>query len=215
VTRLLDLLPELAWIGRRLPSIRPSWRGLALAAALTGLFAISAVGLGGTSRPASATDAVPASGSLATQSAAPADLGLSAAASTLGGAADGGFGSPFDIAGKVVLVVVLLILTLRLLNRFSGGTNSRTARMTVLESRPLAQRATVYLIAVGERRLVVGLTPTGLVSLAELSADELPEAADIVDANAPQDAGDPAGLHSFERFIRGAADLARGRAPIR
>ena len=42
-----------------------------------------------------------------------------------------------------------------------------------IPARPLAPKASLHLVAIGDRRLVVGLTPSGMVSLAELDASEL------------------------------------------
>jgi hypothetical protein len=54
-----------------------------------------------------------------------------------------------------------------------AGTAKRGGRLEVLESRALAPKASLHLVAIGDRRLVVGLTPSGMVSLAELDAAEL------------------------------------------
>ena len=45
-------------------------------------------------------------------------------------------------------------------------------RMEVLESRTIAPKASLHLVAIGDRRLVIGLTPSGMVSIAELDAAE-------------------------------------------
>ena len=203
MTRLSELLGDLAGTGGRLRATWPSGLMLAVAAALIGLVVLAAAGLGGASHAGLATDQAAGSGGFAASSAGNGDLGSGL-----------GLGTIADVAGKAILVIVLLVFTLRLMHRFSTAANPASARLVVLESRPLAQRATVYLIAIGERRLVVGLTPTGLVSLAELAADELPEADDADAPVEPARGGQLAG-GTFERLVRAAADLARRGGTVR
>ena len=112
-----------------------------------------------------------------------------AAASTapsIVGSAWGGAGGIdlLDLITKGALVLVLLFITLRVLGRMqSAGGPRRGGRLNVLESRPLASKASLHLVAVGDRRLVVGLTPNGIVALAELDAAEL-ETAEAGEAEA-------------------------------
>jgi flagellar biogenesis protein FliO len=97
-----------------------------------------------------------------------------AGAAAAGSVWDGGMGfDVIDLAWKCGLVVVLLFITLRVLGRMQATGKRPGGRLEVLESRPLASKASLHLVAIGERRLVVGLTPNGMVSLAELKADEL------------------------------------------
>jgi flagellar protein FliO/FliZ len=136
------------------------------------------------------------------------DAVVSPAAEAGGALGTGDMPSLVDLAGKGLLVLALLLITMRVLRRFSSAGRSGPARMVVLESRPLAQRATLHLVAIGERRLVIGLTPSGLVSLAELGADELPEQAPDVDAVGGAPAADPTASQPTHRFVRVLADLA-------
>jgi flagellar biogenesis protein FliO len=78
-----------------------------------------------------------------------------------------------DLAIKCVVVVGLLLITLRVLGRMQAAGPRRVGHLQVLESRALASKASLHLVAVGDRRLVVGLTPSGMVSLAELKAEEI------------------------------------------
>jgi flagellar protein FliO/FliZ len=78
-----------------------------------------------------------------------------------------------DLVVKGLLVIVLLYITLRVLRRFQTGGASVGSRIRVLESRTIGPKATIHLVAIGDRQLVVGLTPGRLVTLAELSADEI------------------------------------------
>lgn len=84
----------------------------------------------------------------------------------------GGLNWP-DLITKGAIVLVMLFITLRVLGKVGTGTTKRGGKLEVLESRPLAPKASLHLVAIGERRLVVGLTPSGMVSLAELDASEL------------------------------------------
>ena len=88
------------------------------------------------------------------------------------GDATGGLNLP-DLIAKGTIVLAPLFITLRVLGRAGAGTSKRGGRLEVLESRPLAAKASLHLVAIGDRRLVVGLTPSGMVSLAELDAAEL------------------------------------------
>jgi flagellar biosynthetic protein FliO len=78
-----------------------------------------------------------------------------------------------DLITKVTIVLALLFITLRFLGKMGAGAQKRGGRLQVLESRTLAPKASLHLVAIGDRRLVVGLTPSGMVSLAELDAAEL------------------------------------------
>jgi flagellar biogenesis protein FliO len=128
------------------------------------------------SRPGSAAAALGLGSGPAATSVAPPAQPTAQATSTVPA-----FGGPtasvdlFDLAGKGILVLGLLFITLHLLRRVQAGPAAGSAHLTVVETRPLAARASIHLVAVGERRLVVGLTQAGMVALAELGADELPE----------------------------------------
>jgi len=113
-----------------------------------------------------------------------------------GGDAIGGVDWP-DLVLKGVIVLALLFITLRVLGRTSAGAPKRGGRLEVLESRALAPKASLHLVAVGDRRLVVGLTPSGMVSLAELDATELETEAAGAQTEDPSPAGDSFGLASL------------------
>jgi flagellar biosynthetic protein FliO len=104
-----------------------------------------------------------------------------------------------DLLIKGTIVLALLFITLRVLGRTGAGAPKRGGKLEVLESRPLAPKASLHLVAIGDRRLVVGLTPSGMVSLAELDAAELEtETAANPAADAVAAAGDPAAMPSFD-----------------
>jgi flagellar biogenesis protein FliO len=90
----------------------------------------------------------------------------------------GGF-NLLDLGAKCGIVLALLFVCLRVLGRIQSPAARTGAMMKVLETRQLAAKASLHLVAVGERRLVVGLTPAGMVALAELDADELTDPAAV------------------------------------
>jgi flagellar biogenesis protein FliO len=113
-----------------------------------------------------------------------------------------------ELGTKGLIVIALLLITLQLLRRAQRGSQPAGARLVVLESRPLGSKATLHLIAVGDRRLVVGHTPTGLVALAELGAEELPDPLPVAEAGTPDDlAGVPAAPRSFADIVAGLVGL--------
>lgn len=119
-----------------------------------------------------------------------------------------------ELGAKGLIVIVLLLITLQVLRRAQGGSRPAGARLVVLETRPLGSKATLHLVAVGDRRLVVGHTPTGLVALAELSAEELPDPLPLAAEGTTDDlAGGPAAARSFADSLAGLAGLA-GRKDV-
>ena len=152
--------PTAASTGAEVPSgaTQPSSRARAIRriATVVGIAAILFVAAVGAMRP------MPAAGAAATG----ATSGL-AGADPLGGL------NFVDLAAKAIVVVALLVITLRVLGRMQATGPKKNGRMKVLESRSIAPKASIHLVAVGERRLVVGLTPSGMVSLAELDSAEL------------------------------------------
>ncbi len=140
------------------------WLGLGLLALVAGVGLLHSPGSASAGELFAASP-VPSAGPLATASAL--DPGWSG----------GGLGIDlFDLAWKCELVLALLFVTLRVLARVQGTGQPRRGALNVLESRTLAPKASLHLVAVGERRLVVGLTPGGMIALAELDAAELPAA---------------------------------------
>jgi flagellar biosynthetic protein FliO len=128
-----------------------------------------------------------------------------------GGDAIGGVDWP-DLVLKGTIVLALLFITLRVLGRTSAGAPKRGGRLEVLESRALAPKASLHLVAVGDRRLVVGLTPSGMVSLAELDATELETEAAAAAAEDSSAAGDAFGLAGPAGRRGGAAQPTLGPA---
>lgn len=89
---------------------------------------------------------------------------------------------PVGLAGKAVIVAALLYLALHGLRRLQAGSRAQSRRLEVVESRALGPKASLHLVAIGDRRLLIGLASGGIVGLAELDAAELemsaPEAAE-------------------------------------
>ncbi len=127
----------------------------------------------------------------------PGATGASASSSAWSSGDPTGLNWP-DLVTKGLIVLVLLFITLRVLGKVGNGTTKRGGRLEVLESRTLAPKASLHLVAIGDRRLVVGLTPSGMVSLAELDATELAEA-DEITSTAGGTATDPGELGGAAR----------------
>jgi flagellar biosynthetic protein FliO len=137
-----------------LPGPRVAWLAIGVG--------LGVVALIGALLPLSAAGAGPAAAALTAQT--PADAGSVAGL--------GGF-DLLDLGTKSAVVLGLLFVCLRVLARLQGPARKPGTMLAVLESRPLAAKASLHLVAIGDRRLVVGLTPSGMVSLAELDAAEL------------------------------------------
>jgi flagellar biogenesis protein FliO len=116
-----------------------------------GIAAIAAIAIGGALLPAPA----PAAGS-------PASYGMV------------DIGTVVRVVGSTVAVVALLIVSLRLLKRAGLGSTPRgAAHLRLLETLPLGERRVLYIVAIGERRLIIGASPTGMSAIGEAGADEI------------------------------------------
>jgi flagellar biogenesis protein FliO len=114
----------------------------------------------------------------------------------------------FDLGAKTALVLVLLFVTLRVMRRVQGTAPAKgSGTLSVLESRPLGAKTQLHLVAVGDRRLVIGQSPAGLVALGELDAAELPAVEPVRDPWAKRDARDA----DPELQAQVAHELATGR----
>jgi flagellar biogenesis protein FliO len=168
LTRVLDRVLAAAPVQlRRRPALAVAIGAGILAAVVTAIGGrLSTVpgATGSAAQPAGSTSALEAlGGGLGGASGASAQLPGGATASI----------DVMDLIVKGVLVVILLFITLRVLRRYQTGGSPAGARIRVIESRTIAPKATLHLVAIGERRLVVGLTPGRLVTLAELGPDEI------------------------------------------
>ncbi len=72
----------------------------------------------------------------------------------------------------IILLVLLIVswLVKRLLNKRVEQTNL-SSEIQVLEKRYLNPKAAIYLVKIGNRNIVVGESPAGLVNLGEARAD--------------------------------------------
>jgi flagellar protein FliO/FliZ len=152
--------------------------GLALAIA-AGAASLSSRDAGQGNR--SALDALAAVAPVANGAATAADAGPGSA--LLGGAIN-----PVDLIVKGALVVLLLFVTLRVLRRVQGGSVPADARIRVIESRTLGAKTQLHLVAIGARQVLIGATPGRLVTLAELSAEEVEAAGRLAPAASPRSA---------------------------
>ena len=124
----------------------------------------------------------------------------STSATPAGGAA-GQIATGADIVGavlKTVAVCLFALMALKLLRRAGVGTPTEgDGLLRVIETKGIGPRLQVSLIAVGDRRLIVGVSAGSITPIAEFDAAELePAAAAIADA-AP--AAPPA---EFEELLR-------------
>lgn len=225
---------ELASLGRR---VVPNRRvAMLVGLALVALFALGGMAgaaepkpaersaleaFGGAPSPASSAGAAAVLASSApVAAAAPAGApaastatGLPPAATTPTSLADDpAFRGPdlLDLGAKTVLVLALLFITLRVLRRVQGAGPARGSGMlAVLETRPLGAKSQLHLVAIGDRRIIVGQSPAGLVALGELDAAELPVAEPVRDPWTRRDARDD----DPELEAQAAQELASGRRP--
>lgn len=117
----------------------------------------------------------------------------------------------------VALSLVLLLAywcTRFLLPRLQGAQTGRTQAMRIVERLPLGMRSSLFLVKVGERCFLVGLTPGGMQGLAEFPADELPpecsELPDVPDF-AEMLAKSRAGAQKFREQLAGQVERVRER----
>jgi flagellar biosynthetic protein FliO len=79
-----------------------------------------------------------------------------------------------DLAWKLVVVVVLAYGVLALLRRYSlvGLPGQRRGALQVQEAITLAPNRALYLVRAGNRRLLLGVTPSQITLLTELAPEE-------------------------------------------
>ena len=177
-----DEVHDLGRLARRLGAGR---RTLIVGVAVLAVLALG--GIAGAAEPdpgnRSALDAWTATGTAAPTVAPAASSAVAPAASastglpadTLG--ASPAFTGPnvLDLVTKGALVIVLLFVTLRVLRRVQrGGRTSGAGLLDIIETRALGPKVQIHLVAVGDRRFLVGQSAQGLVSLGELDSAELP-----------------------------------------
>ena len=95
-----------------------------------------------------------------------------------------------DLFLKLGIVVALAYASLAVLKRYTVGATRATSLLQVLDSTTLAPNRSVYVVRVGEKRLVLGVTQHQISTLAELE----PEAPSADPAELTPDAY-PVGTH--------------------
>lgn len=80
------------------------------------------------------------------------------------------------IIGSVVLVIAVLYASMygmKVLSRRAGGGDLKKDAITVLQRRYIAPKKAIYVVSVGSRAMVVGVTDAQISHLADLSEDEM------------------------------------------
>jgi len=86
-----------------------------------------------------------------------------------------------NLTGALAIVVVLIIVTALLMRRTRwGGAIGSEKSLTVRQSVTLGQRERVVIVEVGERRLLLGVTPGGISLLTELESPQAEESERVV-----------------------------------
>jgi flagellar biosynthetic protein FliO len=76
-----------------------------------------------------------------------------------------------DLFLKLGIVVALAYASLAVLKRYTVGATRATSLLQVLDSTTLAPNRSVYVVRVGEKRLVLGVTQNQISTLAELEPE--------------------------------------------
>jgi flagellar biogenesis protein FliO len=159
-----------------------------------------------------APSALPAASSATTEAAAQpvasAAPALSPSGSTAVTSPTAGI-DPIDLILKTVLVAGLVVLGLRFLKRIQNGKPGSGDGIVILETRPLAPKATLYVVGVRGRQLVVGLTPAGLTTLTEFAEPAAPTAQPANGVAAALDAGRPLAVPAGTRAASMAPALEK------
>lgn len=104
----------------------------------------------------------------------------------------------FRMLGSLALVIALLVALLWALRKFQGKMNSQNAgrRLQIIESLSVGTRQKVALIRVGEREVLIGISPTQINGIASWPDGTLAPA-DSLDSSHPHhvlDAHAPGGV---------------------
>lgn len=97
------------------------------------------------------------------------------------------------LAGACVVIALVLalvrLIALRIGGPVAAGSVGRARLITLLETTCLPGAAALHLVRIGQRYVVLGRTPSSLVTLAELSAEEIARG-----SSAPRDVDRPSPL---------------------
>ncbi len=94
-------------------------------------------------------------------------------------------GLGFKVAGSVILVIGVLYFAMYAIRRFSPRLKARSIRkdaITVLDKKAIAPKKAIYIIGIGKRAMIVGVTDTQITHLVDLSEEEL-ESLKVTDAD--------------------------------
>jgi flagellar biogenesis protein FliO len=97
-------------------------------------------------------------------------------------------GMALRVIGSVVLVIAVLyagMFAMKVLSHRATGGNLKKDAISVLQRRYIAPKKAIYVVKVGTRAMVVGVTDAQINHLADLSTDEL----ETIKATEPEKAG--------------------------
>jgi flagellar biosynthetic protein FliO len=119
------------------------------------------------------------------------------------------------VTASLVVVVALAVLAARFARK--AGVRGGSAGLRVVERTGLSREASVAVVEVGGRGLVVGITSQGVSLLTELTAAELAAATSPSPATVSPSGALPAGAESPQRIVvrpeRRALGTRPGRSP--
>jgi len=85
-------------------------------------------------------------------------------------------GAVVKVVSSVALVIAVLyggVYLTRLVSRRTGAGSLKPDTISVLHKRHIAPKKAIYVLAIGSRAMVVGVTDTQISHLADLTADEV------------------------------------------
>ena len=85
-------------------------------------------------------------------------------------------GMALRVIGSVALLVGILYFGMHVMKSFSGKTNAgglRSDAISVLQKRHIAPKKAIYIVQVGDRAMVIGVTDSQINHLADLTEEEL------------------------------------------
>jgi flagellar biosynthetic protein FliO len=85
-------------------------------------------------------------------------------------------GMAIKVIGSVAVLIGILYFGMHVMRSFSGKANAgglRSDAISVLQKRHIAPKKAIYIVKVGDRTMVIGVTDSQISHLADLSQDEL------------------------------------------
>lgn len=86
----------------------------------------------------------------------------------------GDLGALLDLSWKLLLVLGLAVLATRALRWMSSPSMAPSSVLKLVARLPVGPQQSITLLAVGSKRIVVGVTAQQITLLAELTSDDLP-----------------------------------------